>query len=187
MSIKNVLGRLIKNQHLINRYQGISLDIACGANKQSGFIGIDIRGLPNVDIQWDLLRIPWPLPSESVNRAICSHFIEHIPPVQITDKGTRFPFVEFMGEVWRVMRVGGEFAISFPHGSSQGFLQDPTHINACNENTFYYFDPDPEKKNIGGALWRIYRPLPYQVKYLAWNPSANVEVVLVKRELKNYE
>jgi hypothetical protein len=90
-----------------------------------------------------------------------------------------------MDELWRVLKVGGEVALSLPHGSSQGYLQDPTHCNACNEATFAYFDP--EEPNTGGLLWQFYKPKPWRIKYLSWNPAANIEVVLVKRELNGYQ
>jgi len=87
-------------------------------------------------------------------------------------------FINFMNEVWRIMQVGGEFAIVVPHGSSQGFLQDPTHVNPCNEATWDYFCPYRPS-----MLWTIYQPKPWAVKALTSNPSANMEVVLVKLEM----
>jgi len=169
----------------LDYHSGILLDIACGASKQPGYVGLDIQPLPGVDIVHDLNFHPWPLPDECVLRAIASHIIEHIPPVQITESGTRFPFIEFMNEVWRVMKVGGQFAIAAPHGSSQGFLQDPTHCNALNETTFAYFDPLETKAN--GFLYKFYRPKPWKIEYISWAPNANVEVVLVKRSLEELD
>jgi hypothetical protein len=69
-----------------------------------------------------------------------------------------------------------------PHGRSDGFLQDPTHCNPRNETTWAYFDP--EEHVTGGQLWRIYRPKPWQIKVLTWNPAGNMEVVLVKRAIE---
>ena len=54
---------------------GILLDIACGANKQPGYVGLDIQQLPGVDIVHDLNVHPWPLPDECVLRAIASHIV----------------------------------------------------------------------------------------------------------------
>lgn len=156
----------------ITDHAGIRLDIGCGANKQPGFVGIDVRPLPGVDIVHNLESYPWPLPDSCVLTACSSHLVEHIQP----HGGI---FIGFMNEAWRVMRDGGEFAIVCPHGSSQGFLQDPTHCNPCNETTWAYFDP--EESATGGLLWRIYRPFPWKIKYLSWSPAANIEVVLVKR------
>jgi len=167
-------------QQIIDDASGIRLDIGCGANKQRGFVGMDVRDLHDVDIVHDIHRKPWPLPDESVLVAMCSHLVEHIPPVIWTpEHGTRFLFIEFMDEVWRILKPGGECAIACPHGSSQGFLQDPTHCNALNETRFAYFDP--EEPRTGGMLYNIYKPKPWKIKFLTWSPAANIEAVLIKR------
>lgn len=151
----------------------LRLDIGCGANKVApDWVGMDMRELPGVDIVWDVERYPWPLPGDCIQSAVASHLVEHINP-------HKFGFVNFMNEVWRVMQVGGEFAIACPHGYSPGYLQDPTHCNALNETTWAYFDP--EEPSTGGMLYNIYKPKPWKIKYLAWDPAANIEVVLVKR------
>lgn len=160
---------------LLQERSGIRLDIGCGAHPQPGFVGMDIRSLPGVDIVHDIEVYPWPLPDECVLTAVASHLVEHIAPA-------RFGFIRFMDEVWRVLTVGGEFAIATPHGYSPGYLQDPTHCNPCNEATWAYFDPF--EPNTQGALWGIYRPMPWRIKYLSWDPSANIEVILVKRDLE---
>lgn len=163
---------------IINRMQGIKLDIGCGANKQPSFVGMDVRPLPGVDIVHDWNVLPWPLPDECVIQVLASHVVEHVPPCAIGPDGrTRFPFVEWMNELWRVCRVDAEVAMSLPHGSSQGYLQDPTHCNPCNEATWAYFDPE----HVSG-LYNIYRPKPWYLKYINWAPNANIEVILVKRK-----
>ena len=151
------------------RLAGIRLDIGCGANKQQGWFGIDFQPLPGVDLVHDLMVMPWPLPSDSVVMAMASHVIEHIPPHNLG-------FVKFMNEVWRVLKPGGEFAIACPHGRSDGYIQDPTHCNMVNENTFLYFVQDH-------PLWTFYKPSPWMIKYLAFDPMVNIECVLVKAAL----
>lgn len=156
---------------VIGRQAGIRLDIGCGANKQqgAGWVGIDFQALPGVDIVHDLMQFPWPLPDESVTVAIASHVVEHIPPHNLG-------FIKWMNEVWRVLKPGGEFAIVTPHGWSAGYLQDPTHTNPCNENTWWYFVQEH-------PLWQFYKPLPFQIKHLVWEYTANIEVVLIKAAL----
>jgi len=172
------------NNNLIKAKGGIRLDICCGANKQGPtWTGIDIQPLPGVDIVHDVNVHPWPLPDDCVLMAVASHVIEHIPACIIDGGKTRFPFIEFMDEVWRVMKPDGEFAMVYPHGNSQGFLQDPTHVHAINENVWYYFDP----LSMNGALYGFYRPLPWKLKHISFDPSTNVEVVLIKRRMdKSY-
>lgn len=171
----NTIEQLSAVEKLIEENSGIRLDIGCGGNKMPGFVGMDMRALPGVDIVHDVEHYPWPLPDACVLMAVASHLVEHIAPM-------RFGFIHFMNEVWRVMKTGGEFAIATPHGYSPGYLQDPTHCNPCNETTWAYFDPFEAVTK--GLLWNIYRPLPWRIKHLYWEPSANIEVVLVKRGME---
>ena len=173
-------------QDLLQQRGGIKLDIGCGHNKHGPeWVGLDGQELEGVDIVHDFNVHPWPLPDECVIQAICSHVIEHIPPVVVTMEGTRFPFIEFMDEVWRILLPDGQFAISLPYGTSPGMLQDPTHCNFCNENTWLYFDPLENK--AGGTLYPFYRPKPWKLETLFWDPTGNIEVLLTKRrEDKSY-
>jgi len=154
---------------LPGQYVGLRLDIGCGANKSFGWFGIDIQPLPGVDLVHNLTSYPWPLPDECALAAMASHVVEHIPPHD-------FIFVNFMNEVWRVLKPGAEFAIVTPHGWSEGYLQDPTHCNPCSERTWFYFDPEHPSN-----FWSFYHPKPWHIRYLSFDPSANVEVILVKR------
>lgn len=152
--------------------QGIKLDIGCGENKQpGGFVGMDIRKFPGVDIVQDLESFPWSLPDESVSFAVASHVIEHINPA----RGT---FLKFMDEVWRVLKPGGKFAISLPYAGSPGYWQDPTHCNPCNEITWAYFDPLDQS-----GLYFIYKPRPWKIipETLSWQVNGFMELVLEKR------
>lgn len=197
---------------LLKERRGIRLDIGCGANKNPGFVGLDVRPLDGVDICWDVRRMPWPLPDESVVQAVSSHLVEHISPdpgdhrvellvnllvskglvtadevkAEIGEVESRPRFIRFMDEVWRVLKPGAQFAISCPHGYSPGFLQDPTHCNEISEVTWAYFDPFEQR--AGGMLWRIYRPKPWKLtNAMYFDPAANIEVILEKRSLSEVE
>lgn len=195
-------------ESLLKEKAGIRLDIGCGANKQEGgFVGMDYRALPGVDIVWNVLKFPWPLPDESVIMAISSHLVEHIPPFMpdpkllnliellqergvisaedvadyIGDVTAQPTFMRFMDEVWRVLKPDGQFAMALPHGYSPGYLQDPTHCNPLNECTWLYFDPFEQRSN--GLLYNIYKPKPWKLRTINWSPEANIELVMEKRAL----
>lgn len=175
---------------LLKDNSGIKLDIGCGANKQPSWIGIDNQPLPGVDIVHDLLDFPYPLPDESVLIAKSSHVLEHIPKTQVIMDGGKLktinPLIMVMNEIWRILKPDGQFAIAVPHGSSSGYMQDPTHASQINENLWYYFDP----LAANGALYNFYRPCPWKIKtdergepLIYYDPSANMEVVLIKRRM----
>lgn len=168
-----------KIEKLLKEKSGIRLDLGCGEQKQPGFVGIDMEAYEGVDIVHDLEEFPFPLPDECVILATASHLLEHINP----HKGV---FINFMNEVWRIMKPGGEFAFVVPYAGSPGYWQDPTHVNPINRNTLAYFDPiDPK---VGGMLYHFYRPKPWKIKVVNWHQAGNLEAVLVKRrEDKSYE
>lgn len=154
---------------------GINLDIGCGASKHPNYVGIDILPLDGVDIVHDLEKTPWPLPDECVHRAVASHVLEHINPA----KGI---FIDVMNEIWRVMKPGGQFAFVVPYAGNALYWQDPTHCNGINETTIYYFDPDPEMKYAGKALYSFYQPKPWKIEFMAYDRNGLLECVLSKRK-----
>lgn len=159
-------------RRLLKDRSGIRLDIGGGENPNTGFVNIDMRDLPAVDIVWDIEDIPWPLPDNCVLVAACSHLVEHINP-------HKFGFVRFMDELWRVMKPDGQVAIATPYAGSPGYWQDPTHVNPCNEATWAYFDPlEPRTQ---GQLYAIYRPRPWKIEMNTWHETGNMEVLLRKR------
>lgn len=191
--------------------QGIKLDLGGGGAPQKGFVNIDVRDLPEVDVVHNLELFPWPLPDECCSLAMASHLLEHITPTYpdariaallkllikkrlLSEKevsstiGEIEPgaiFMRFMDEVWRVLKPGGQFMAAFPYAGSPGFWQDPTHINGITEHTLAYFDPF----EAGGYLFKIYKPKPWKILQSALAPSVNgnMEIVLEKRRIdKSY-
>lgn len=192
-------------QKLIEEKQGINLDVGCGANKNSGFVGLDILDLPEVDIVWDFNRTPWPLPDECVLKAVASHVLEHILPTYETarleplvqlliskgifsqeeaDSELGKPsrgFLGFMDELWRVMKPSSQFAFVVPYGGNELYNQDPTHVCPINAQSLYYFDPDPELKYAGLALYLFYQPKPWKIEFMAYHTNGLLECILSKR------
>ncbi len=152
----------------IKNLRNARLDVGCGGNKQKGFIGMDKRELPGIDIIHDIEVFPWPLSDNSCTIAVASHVVEHIKP---------WLMIAFMDEVWRVLTPGSDFAISVPYAGSRGFWQDPTHCNGCNEVTWQYFDPTY-------PLYNIYKPKPWGIHkgFPVYQDQGNMEVIMRKLE-----
>ncbi|MBV1776441.1 class I SAM-dependent methyltransferase [Burkholderiaceae bacterium DAT-1] len=123
-----------------------TLDLGCGPNPRNLFnaaevYGIDIRESDNPNIKAaDLAIEPIPFPDNHFEFVTAHDFIEHIPRV-IYMPHRRFPFIELMNEVYRVLKPGGmflSFTPAYPHGEA---FRDPTHVNIITEQTFQaYFD-----------------------------------------------
>jgi len=145
----------------------IRLDVACGTNKQSGFVGMDYRKLNGVDIVHDAERLPWPVPAGSCSVVLMSHIWEHLKP---------WLSIKIANEVWRVLEPGGQWWLVTPYANSFGYLQDPTHCNPANEVTWEYFDP---RFN----LFEVYEPKPFKIMKRDYQLVGNLEVVMEKVKL----
>jgi predicted SAM-dependent methyltransferase len=144
----------------------IKLDLGCGASKQEGFTGMDIRKLPGVDIVHNIEEFPWPIKRNACTIIIASHLVEHIEP--------RYS-IQFMDECWRIMTPGGTLCIATPYPGSRGYWQDPTHKQGWSEVTFQYFDPK-------FPLYQIYQPKPWMIHagFPTWQVVGNLEVIMEK-------
>jgi SAM-dependent methyltransferase len=131
-------------RRLLKQHQGIRLDVGCGDRKQKGYIGIDQRRVPGVDIVHDITKTPWPLPESCAMVVVLTHVWEHIHPTRTLD---------VMAEIHRVSRDDGIVMMSGPYGLGNRFVQDPTHCNPSNEATFMYWD-----KLHPSRLWEVYKP-----------------------------
>lgn len=105
------------------------VDLGCGTKKVEGSFGFDLRSINGVDVVCDLEK-PMPIKNNSVNEVHTSHTIEHIKEL-----------IQFMEEVFRICKPGGQVIIVAPYYSSRGAFRDPTHVRFITEDTFQYFEP----------------------------------------------
>lgn len=135
--------RRLQYHPLLRSKQGVRIDLGCGAQKQDGgFLGIDKRKTPAVDIVHDLEQFPWPLPDNVASCVVMSHFWEHIKPWLTLD---------FMAELHRICKPSAQVFISAPYALGFRYVQDPTHCNPTNEATFAYWDDRH-------PLYEVYKP-----------------------------
>lgn len=144
----------------------ILLDVGCGSHKQEGFVGMDNRALPGVDVVHDVEDLPWPFEEGSVDGIVMSHLMEHIKP---------WLTIDVMNEAHRILKEGGQLFVMMPYGTSFGYTQDPTHCNPWNEVTPTYFDPEMN------SLYSVYTPKPWKIESCYVDPKENLEIVFKKR------
>ncbi len=123
-----------------------TLDLGCGEVPRNPFqaehfYGIDIReNLGNGIKAADLVISPIPFESNTFDRVTAFDFIEHIPRI-IYAPDKKFPFVNLMNEIWRVLKPDGIFLSSTPIYPFSPAFRDPTHVNFITDETFaLYFD-----------------------------------------------
>lgn len=123
-----------------------TLDLGCGPNPRNPYkadevFGVDIRADIGQNIAAaDLAIEPIPYADNSFDFVTAYQFIEHVPRV-IYAPHHRFPFVQLMNEIYRVLKVDGIFLSVTPAYPHNAAFQDPTHVNIITEETFpAYFD-----------------------------------------------
>lgn len=208
--VKKVLSEEERIARLLVDRSTVTIDLGCGENKQPGSIGVDFRGTKGVDIEQDLSKFPWAqIPDEAADVVFSSHLLEHINPDSpdpriaglvdlLKDKKiiteyeiagyigeTKYQggFIRFMDEVWRILKPGGQFISTFPYAGSEGYFQDPTHVNPITPVTLAYFDP-LAKDEVSGRLYNLYtlyRPYPWKILRCFYDVNGFMEVALEKR------
>lgn len=150
----------------------LNLDIGCGENLQPGFVGMDIRPLPGVDIVHDAEVLPWPIKSSTVSVILMSHMMEHIKP---------WYTIPVMNEMWRILEIDGLLIMSMPYAGSFRYWQDPTHCNGWNEATVEYFLP------ANPMLYGIYKPSPWKLEKRVWLIDGDLEIAMRKTNFAKIE
>lgn len=159
----------IEHKIISPKRSGLLLDIAPIPNKQKGFLGMAERVHPNVDIIHNLEQFPWPFKDDSCHIVIGHFVVQKIKP---------WLMVDFMNELWRVIKAGGQLAFSTTYAGSPGYWSDPKNCNPCNETTFFYFDPQFKD------LYSYYEPKPWMIEKGSpqWVVGGNLEIVMRPRK-----
>lgn len=103
------------------------IDLGCGISKRTGYIGLDIAPLGEVDIVCNLEQ-GIPLRSNVATSVYSNQFLEHIQNT-----------VLIMQEIFRICKPEAEVTLRVPYYTSIGAFKDPTHKSFFTEETFKYF------------------------------------------------
>ena len=80
------------------------LTLGSGTLTPEGFVNVDIRPGPNVDVVLDVDHQPLPCGDESMNAVLASHVFEHLAHLE-----------RVLGEIDRVLKVGGILEVYVPY------------------------------------------------------------------------
>lgn len=126
------------------------LDLGCGTRPRNPYRrdelhGVDVdpaQGTGCEEIRRANLALEAiPYADDHFDSVSAYDFLEHVPrilPVQGMQE-TRFPFVELMNEIWRVLVPGGHFYAVTPAYPHPAAFQDPTHVNILTRDSHAYF------------------------------------------------
>lgn len=108
----------------------MKLNLGSGKSKLEGFIGVDIKQFPEVEVVHDLGKVRWPFDDDSCDEAVASHFLEHL-------SGKERIF--FFNELFRVLKRGAKCTIVTPHWASTRAYGDVTHQWPPVSEFFYFY------------------------------------------------
>jgi len=135
-----------ENQIILGLQVTKSLDLGCGRQPKNIFnadmlYGIDIRDdLEHRIKKADLVLEPIPFDDNYFDFVTAHDFIEHVPRL-LYCPARRYPFIELMNEIYRVLKPNGSFLSFTPAYPSPEAFRDPTHVNIITDQTYSaYFD-----------------------------------------------
>jgi SAM-dependent methyltransferase len=142
------------------------LDLGCGKFPMNPYgaqelYGVDLRNIESdrVDFTYksvDLVKDNIPFEDGYFDSLSAFDFLEHIPrSISLPTGGVRFPFVDLMSEIHRVLRVGGKLYAITPCYPSLAAFSDPTHVNVVTIKTHEYFCGDKPLAAIYGFRGRF--------------------------------
>lgn len=115
----------------------MKVNLGCGRFPLKGYINVDNRDLPSVDLIADLNK-PWPWSDGTVDEVRASHVLEHIPDVPA-----------FMAEAHRVLAPHGVLDITVPHGDHPNARIDPTHVRQFLPLSMEFWTGNPDYEQYG--------------------------------------
>lgn len=110
----------------------------------AGWINLDCRALPGIDIVRDVLR-GLPFSDASLSEIHSENFLEHIPQAEA---------IWLMNEMHRVLEPGGRAVHIVPMAGTTVYWQDPTHLSHWVPETLTYFEKDNARNRYYGDAIR---------------------------------
>ena len=127
------------------------LDLGCGLTPKNPYdyealYGIDLRAHEAkagnaIVLGANLAMEAIPFPDNHFDAVSAYDFFEHIPRVALDYRSntSKFPFVDLMSEIWRVLKPDGLLYAITPAFPNEKALRDPTHVNIITVKTHRYF------------------------------------------------
>lgn len=122
----------------------LRVNFGCGRDRKAGYLNVDSVASVQPDLEWNLDRVPYPLPSDYFEEVLAFDVVEHLESL-----------VGFMEECWRILQPGGVIRITTPHFSSANSFRDPTHRRHLSMYSFDYFTVGHDLAHYSRARFAI--------------------------------
>jgi SAM-dependent methyltransferase len=135
---------------------GNALDIGSGPEPKNPFkadkvFGADLRANISKNVVYaDLASGSLPFENEMFDYVTAHDVLEHIMRVSLVGGETKFPLIQLINEVFRVLKPGGIFFNIQPCFPAKEAFQDPTHVNIMSEDTMHHYFCEPAWARIYG-------------------------------------
>jgi SAM-dependent methyltransferase len=145
---------MIKKKHL---------DVGCGSQPRNPFDSEELYGIDIIEqssddfhyVQSNIVLDPLPFEDSTFDSISAYDFLEHIPRLVIDNNKSRFPFIDFMNEAYRVLKPNGVFYAITPYYPRNEAFVDPTHVNIISKNTYEYFTHPKYGASIYGFVGKF--------------------------------
>jgi SAM-dependent methyltransferase len=103
----------------------VRLNLGCGRLTMDGFLNVDFRISPGIDVVTDLTNHPWPWDDDTFIEVRAWHFLEHLPGYEL-DRA--------MHEIHRVLAPGGTLYAKVPYKEAGPY--NPFHFHVFDRDSF---------------------------------------------------
>lgn len=135
------------------------LNVGCGKNIKEGYINLDIKQIPGIDVIHDLNKFPYPLKSNDFDEILCQDILEHVDNLLLV-----------MNEIYRILKPNGLLKIRVPHFTSSIAFNDPTHKHFFAWDSFNYFlKSNPYNFYVDFSFEIVERKIEFGKKLAFWN------------------
>jgi ADP-heptose:LPS heptosyltransferase len=149
----------------------LKLNLGCGNDCLQGYINVDKYDQTNADMLWDLEKLPWPWETNSVEKVLLKHVLEHIGQAPAL-------YLEIIKELYRVCAPDAEVQIDVPYPLHRDYLGDPTHCRPVTAESLWLFNLEYADQlianhNIGTPLARYIGVDFVMIENLEWRDAEN--------------
>ncbi|HYE60326.1 MAG TPA: methyltransferase domain-containing protein [Candidatus Kapabacteria bacterium] len=103
------------------------LNVGCGTHILPGWINLDVKQIPGVDMVHDIEHLPLPFADNQFDEILCQDVLEHVE------------YIPVLKDLHRILQPGGTLSIRVPHFTSHHNFVDPTHKKMFSINTYDFF------------------------------------------------